>query len=260
MEEVNEFAVCIIQSLGADERQTGQNLYNDVLRLKTIQEEELTVELTNVATREEFFNALSDIEDKIVNEQWHVILHIEAHGGDDGVELSSGDVISWEELMDATRPINIALKNYLIIHLAMCNGAWILTCLDPEDRAPFRAIIATANPIGDRNLEAAFNAFYDEYLFSFDPEAGVDAMNAVLGENANKYYLLPVSGAFDGIVNPDRDPNHFRATVRALAQGEYDSNAEIRNIPFEEYLATREQEVRQDMAALAANKPFFMMG
>lgn len=162
MGEVNAFAVWIIQSLGADERQTGQNLYDDVLKLKRFKEEILTVELTNVATREEFFSALSDIKDKIVNEQWHVIVHIEAHGGDNGINLSSGEFVSWEELMYATRPINIALKNYLIIHLAMCYGASILARLDPKDRAPFRAIIATANPIGERDLEDAFNAFYDE--------------------------------------------------------------------------------------------------
>lgn len=84
-------------------------------------------------------------------------------------------------------------------------------------------------------------------------------MNAALGENANKYYLISVSQAFDGILNPDRNLEHFLATVRALALEEYNNNAEFRKIPFEVFVATREQEVREDMAAVAANKPFFMM-
>lgn len=71
------------------------------------------------------------------------ILHISAHGFSDGIQLSSGEVILWQNLRELLIPINQALSGSLIVCMSTCEGySGSRMAMVPESNDhPFWAII-----------------------------------------------------------------------------------------------------------------------
>ncbi len=50
------------------------------------------------------------------------LLHISAHGNAQGIQLSDGYLMSWQELKDHLRPVNQALGGSLVVCMSSCEG------------------------------------------------------------------------------------------------------------------------------------------
>ena len=50
------------------------------------------------------------------------ILHLSAHGGEEGIQLSSNETITWAELRDFLVPINSSLNGTLLLCMSTCKG------------------------------------------------------------------------------------------------------------------------------------------
>jgi hypothetical protein len=61
-------------------------------------------------------NAMSQHPDRLP------ILHISAHGSKDGIQLSSGDVITWTSLRELLMPVNKSLSGSLLLCMSACEG------------------------------------------------------------------------------------------------------------------------------------------
>ena len=110
--------ICIIQSLGENDRKTGKMLYGN-LKL------DLDVELYNlklhlmgveVNTKEEFFSRLNQIKEETI-QGMRPLIHMEIHGHDNkkGLVLASGEFISWEDLIPHLTVINYLSKNNFLL-------------------------------------------------------------------------------------------------------------------------------------------------
>jgi len=50
------------------------------------------------------------------------ILHLSAHGGKEGIQLSSGEVLTWAKLKDLLIPINESFRGELLLCMSSCEG------------------------------------------------------------------------------------------------------------------------------------------
>lgn len=90
------------------------------------------------------------------------ILHISAHGFDQGIQLSSGEVILWSRLKDMLAPINKALNNSLIVCMSTCEGysGSQMAMLSEADKFPFFALIGNGSKPTWPETAVAFSTFY----------------------------------------------------------------------------------------------------
>ena len=121
-------------------------------------------------TKAEFIEALMDIE-KEVGEGDGPLLHIEAHGLDsqdglalsNGIELSSGEQVSWEEIRPYLTAINAKCGNNLTMVMATCFGMYILQDLIKTffdnvvgAKCPFLCFVGPESIISVDDFTAAF--------------------------------------------------------------------------------------------------------
>ena len=117
------------------------------------------------------------------------ILHISAHGDENGIQLSSGEVINWATLRMLLKPINEALNNNLLVCLSCCKGySGTRMAMFIEDQAyPFFAIVANSEQPLWSETAVAFSTFYHlvgkgEYL--------IDAVNAMRVASGNQTFWI----------------------------------------------------------------------
>lgn len=116
------------------------------------------------------------------------ILHISAHGYSEGIQISDGTIITWQNLRTFFTPINNALNNSLIICLSCCEGySGIRMAMFLEDNGyPFYAIVANSGKPLWSDTAVAYSTFY--HLIS-KGEFIIDAVNAMRIASGNKTFF-----------------------------------------------------------------------
>jgi len=173
-------SVIVIESLGEDESKTGKELFDQVISVRC-KERELLPYYKLVENKDEFFRALGDIKDAVLNKGHFPFLHFEMHGGDEGFRLASGERVLYTELTDFCREINVFLKNKLLISIAACKGAAMYKMIDINKPTPFFGIIGPKKDMYNVDLLSDFGSFYDVLLLEHDLEAAIDALNRFQG-------------------------------------------------------------------------------
>lgn len=162
--------IYIIESLGSNDRKTGTELYDDLLRWKGITYPDFEAVLKTPTTKNEFISLFDSILDDCVNNGVSPIIHFEIHGASNqsGLVLTSGEFVSWDILCDKLRPINHLLKNGLFITMGVCHGCYFMEKENVEKPAVFQGIIASFDELYDFDIYIQFYAFYEELFTSFD--------------------------------------------------------------------------------------------
>jgi hypothetical protein len=95
-------------------------------------------------------------------EDRYPILHISAHGSTEGIQLSSGDVISWMELRQFLAPINQSLHGSLILCMSACKGysACRMAMQEGEEPHPYFVMIGNFESPTWSDTAVAYLAFY----------------------------------------------------------------------------------------------------
>lgn len=204
--EIKRYGIIVIQSIPKNERQTGTELYNDILRYKPINNCNIFCELFDVIDITEFKYAISHI---LLNLQEGdlLTLHLETHGSVDGIALSSGEIIKWKEFYDLIRPINIAIGHLLFIIMAMCDSIAMISNISIEQRAPYRAFICTTREMYPDELYEGFVSFYEKFCNLLDV---FNAISALQKETCDKnglspFQLLSAENVFDETLSITRD-------------------------------------------------------
>src|SRR5690606_16574054 len=125
-------------------------------------------------------------------------------------------------------PINIKMGHLLIVILSMCKGGAIISYIEPDKRAPYRACIGASRDLTEDEVARGFSAFYDRYTNMLNIAEGMEALDAEIdGINPEKktFWCFSAESIFDLTFNPDRDPKQFRKIVREqlinhIARGE----------------------------------------
>ncbi len=171
--------IIIIQSLSVDNEFTGTKLRDDIEPLNIYHDLGLDIDLKNIDTKSELTDVFKSVEYETENDGLYPLLHFEIHGSDDttGLILSSGDYVSWEELIEPLTKINIACRLNLLVILAVCYGANLTRIIKPTDRAPFWGLVGPTHKIKTGFILKAFYQFYKTLLKSENGASAVSALN-----------------------------------------------------------------------------------
>lgn len=173
--EIIMHRIIVVEFLNDNDTPTGYNLYNDVLKYKTSKTIPIHPEYYKAKSKEEFTKILKDIADSHSDGEI-ITLDIESHGGIYGIGLN-GEIVSWEELFELTRPINIACGGLLVIMLSMCFGLSHLLGIKPNGRAPFLAIVASNREMYPTELYESFCEFFDKYESPLSFHKSIEKLN-----------------------------------------------------------------------------------
>lgn len=226
--EITRYGIIVIQSLREEDKKTGEELEREVLRYKEYLHENSFIDFFNIENFSDFKRTLYHIEET-TNLGTIFTLHFEIHGDRDGIQLASGEFIPWKEFYDCIRPINIKLNNLLIIVMASCFGASLISYLDPMKRAPFLAFVGARRVLTEDEVRRAFSAFYQEYTNPLDIDKSMKAINFEIDEgNLNKQTFLCFTSEklFDMTLDHLRDPVHFKMMVQTKLE-EFNKTSDV---------------------------------
>ncbi len=112
------------------------------------------------------------------------VLHLSAHGSNAGIQLSSGQVIGWQDLRELLVPINQSLNGALLLCMSACEGysACQMAMREDDSPHPYFVMVGNCGTPTWSDTAVAYLAFY--HLLAKDrhiPDA-VEAMSAASGD------------------------------------------------------------------------------
>ncbi len=179
----------MIESLPPGDFRSGTALYDDVVFPLTREHPGMHASLVPASDKQTFMRALEKVGDDAARQVRSPIVHIEAHGAAQGVELADGSTVLWAELLPTLTAINRACRMNLLVVAMSCEG-WSLTgALMPADRAPVFAVIGPTTTLTAAEIDAATRRFYRALLTSFMLDDALLAMND--GRDFDEWRIKP---------------------------------------------------------------------
>ncbi len=117
------------------------------------------------------------------------ILHLSMHGNDDGVELTSGEFISWDQLRSDLAPLLAGMGGHLLICMSSCAGAMgCRMAMNDETFPSFGALVGNTKPVNWGDAAVAYISFYHQYFKNKPIEECVRIMREASGDH-NFFYV-----------------------------------------------------------------------
>jgi hypothetical protein len=115
--------------------------------------------------------------------QRYPILHLSAHGNDNGLALTKG-FFDWDELSLMLTPINTIMEGRLIVSISACSGfAGCRMAMKPSGSSPFFGILGPTEPISLADTAIGFLSFYHLLSKNTPFYDAFDAMKRASGNN-----------------------------------------------------------------------------
>lgn len=95
------------------------------------------------------------------------VLHIEAHGSDDGLapdNAENSEFLTWEELTGPLQQLNLATRCNLVVVVAACTGFAGIQAFRQGPRAPAVALVGPDHDVGPSNLLSGSKEFYRRWI------------------------------------------------------------------------------------------------
>jgi len=170
-------SIYVIESLPDGALKTGRDLYDSIVFPESGKLAGIHTQFSTARTPDEFGQRLAAVGRNTRLGNHKPIVHIEAHGTDDGIELADGAVVQWRELIGIFGDINQACGMNLIVVAISCSG-WNLTAsLVPSDRAPVNMVIGPVDTMKAGELLKATQVFYRTLYATLDLNSAIEAMN-----------------------------------------------------------------------------------
>ena len=169
-------AVHVLESLEGEER-TGEYLVDEVLQPAKFEKQDLDVRYRRVRTGRELLRELATTAAMAEQTGLRPVVHIEAHGGKDGLLVASGEHVPWPDLRDVLTRINASTGLHLLLVMAMCRGIYLSRILRPMDPAPAWGIIGPSKEPKPRDLSVAMQGLYRGLLVHDDGRRALFDMN-----------------------------------------------------------------------------------
>lgn len=191
---LNFNGIIVIQSLSDNERQTGSELYNDIIK-RSCEQKKLYSQFMDVNSRAEINACFLAIHDACKSGKFYPLIHFEIHGSKEGFVLKNGELVTWQEVAELCRVINIPIKNQLVVSLATCLGAYITLGIDIQKESPFWAFIGPKDLITQEDVIEDFSNLFEELLVSYDIKMALNRLD--LNQSRTKYAYLPAQVIFE---------------------------------------------------------------
>ena len=105
------------------------------------------------------------------------ILHLEAHGDEEGLALADGTHIPWTVLTPQLGAINRASRMNLLVLAMMCQGWDLTVALMPNDRAPVFMLVGPPHTLAAVAIQDATKRFYSTLLANWELTDALTSMN-----------------------------------------------------------------------------------
>jgi hypothetical protein len=245
-------AIYIIESLPEGDFKSGQSLYDDIVYPRISQDlGGAYTEFSRVQNERELHAKLRQIDSAARSANHLPIIHFEAHGFDQGMELADGALVEWSAITPRLASINEACRMNLIVVAMACQGWNLMYSLMPSERAPLNMLIAPPeNMTGGEILEAT-RRFYDGLVAHLDLNEALKTMNGNL--DFSKWRISPgtaeilfcrVFRAYVAGLTEDLLRERENASVANIARA--------RNLDVKQTAILREQ-IRRDLVDHAGN-------
>jgi hypothetical protein len=189
--------IFVIESLRPKEELTGTILFNRAIHPGMVDNNlEANCNNITVITKKDFFSAILRIKAKVISDNISPIIHLEMHGFIQGLQLTSNETITWEELQPILIELNVLCKNNLFLTMATCFGGFLYNVISPELPAPFWGFVGPMDIVNPDEVLADFTNFYFELLRSLDMNAAVNALHKQNAPNASKFKFQNTEFAF----------------------------------------------------------------
>jgi hypothetical protein len=111
------------------------------------------------------------------------VVHLSMHGNQNGVGLTSGESLSWDDLRLLLAPLNNAMQGGLLICMSTCFGSsgCRMAMFDGTDM-PFWALVGNAGSRSWSDAAVAYVAFYHQFFKGTQIPNCVDAMKMASGD------------------------------------------------------------------------------
>jgi len=215
--------IIVLESLMDDEIKTGENLFNDLLKWKSLEIEGLHSEFKRILNRNDFFEQIKHLKKEVQDEDILPILHLEFHGDQEkkGLTLVNGELINWTELVNTFREINILSKNNFVVSLASCYGFYMNSAVKLKEKAPFWGFIGATKEISSGDIEISFESFFKTLLSTLDFNLSVKNLNETNGMEY-RYAFYQAEEYFNFIFKKHEDeyykPENFKQWVSTLVE------------------------------------------
>jgi hypothetical protein len=175
--EIRFNSIYVLESLRPGEAKTGEELYDAVIYPGKSVHDDMHAQFERVPTKRDLVRQLTLIAQAAQQANHRPIIHIEAHGGSDGIQLTDGDYVPWKQLIPLFTRINIACKNNLVVVAISCFGWGLTAALMPSDRAPVMMLVGPPDAMTAAELLEATRRFYHSLTSEFDMNQALEAMN-----------------------------------------------------------------------------------
>jgi len=106
------------------------------------------------------------------------VLHLSAHGFEDGIGLTSGEVVQWWDLGGLLGVLNDTVHGQLMVSMSSCKGLHGTKMVCSKGNLPFLALIGSQGEPTWPETAIGFAAFYHNLAESGDLDESIDAMRA----------------------------------------------------------------------------------
>lgn len=197
MKELEFSHIFVIESLRPEDELTGTRLFNRAIYPGMLDKSlEANCDHITVVSKEDFFNAISSIRTKVELDNISPIIHLEMHGSKSGLQLTSYERITWEELQPILIELNVLCKNNLFLTMATCYGGYIYNAISPRYPSPFWGFVGPYEAVTEDEVLADFTNFYFEFLNSLNLNKAVTALHKQNAPNASKFKFQNVEFSF----------------------------------------------------------------
>ncbi len=112
------------------------------------------------------------------------ILHLSMHGNDEGVALTNGEFLTWENLRRSLIPLTNAMDGGILICMSSCfGGAGCRMAMHEEKDYPFWALVGNSQSALWADAAVAYITFYHHFFKGIPVDQCVDRMRIASGDN-----------------------------------------------------------------------------
>jgi hypothetical protein len=154
------------------------------------------------------------------------ILHLSAHGGTEGIQLSSGEIVTWADLRELLVPINQSLQGALLLCMSACEGySACRMAMEINDAPhPYFAMIGNFSTPTWSDTAVSYLSFYHLVVKGRSIREAVEAMKIASGDsNWIVQTADEIKQSYIGYVQNKVQP--------AVVQGELQAAAEEEPLP-----------------------------
>ena len=158
--------IVIFESL-INERLTGTEIYNETIVKKIdLYKKPFTHKLFSIISKIELTELLNYYNHNSKHIYGGLLFHFEMHGSDDftGLIFANGELITWKELADLFRPINIAICNKLFLTMATCHGRHLYKGADAFQKTPYSGYISASKAVYPSEIIEKFTILFERLI------------------------------------------------------------------------------------------------